>query len=896
LLQLLIGPPGAGKTTRVLERVRQAARRGRDDVRLLVPTATMAEHLRNELARSGLLVRRRSVQTLWRFLEAVAGDLPQVPAATLRLLVREALEAEGKAFGEIKDFAGFQGAVADRLEELGEAGLGAAASAALLDSDTGKALSAVYARVEEALRRRGLYWRAERLRAAAGRVAREGVSSIGTLAFDGFFSFTAAEMELIAALGERHDVVVTLPEWTGTARLRRELRRRGGVEERCERVRPRPAIEWFAAPSLLRETEEIARQILEQAAAGRPFREMGVVLRSRSRYLPALQSTFERFGIPARFYFAEPLEEHPTVQRLARVIEARLSGWDHEKTLAACRMGPASASLDRFEFAVLARIPDKGLEPLEAHAGDDRLRELLAALRRIDAWPDGVLPAAKWAERLRALTDLFPPAWVPEPMGHEEAARWRTATAALAAFKTALDETAAAIGAGTLLELAEFWREARAVLASTALRPPDHRRNVVHVLDVYEARQWELPIVFVCGLLEGQFPLHHAEDPLLDDAERRRLCQRGVCLPTTEDRNAEERFLFEVATTRATERLVLSYPRFDERGDELLASFLLEEFLERERAQQLSPVAVRVQGARAAVPYEAVAVTAPELRHWLAEKHATLSASSIETFLECPFRFFALYSVRLEAPPPAPRERLDALLQGEIVHAVLSEHAGGEQDLEPVFEKIFEEKCRAARVPLGYRREAIRRELLRNLKAYMREPAPWEGTLAATEKRFEFALEDGLRICGKIDRIDQLADGRALVIDYKYSSPYRLRELMQGHEEGDKVQGGIYLVAARRALGLEPAGMLFASLRNGVKWVGHRASDAIRAGILCSPEQLESLAASASARAVEVARQIQDGVVAPRPADESVCKYCDYREICRVESQAKVDWAGGGAA
>jgi CRISPR/Cas system-associated exonuclease Cas4 (RecB family) len=65
---------------------------------------------------------------------------------------------------------------------------------------------------------------------------------------------------------------------------------------------------------------------------------------------------------------------------------------------------------------------------------------------------------------------------------------------------------------------------------------------------------------------------------------------------------------------------------------------------------------------------------------------------------------------------------------------------------------------------------------------------------------------------------------------------------------------------------------------------------------LCSPEQLESLAASASARAVEVARQIQDGVVAPRPADESVCKYCDYREICRVESQAKVDWAGGGAA
>lgn len=896
MLQLLIGPPGSGKTTRLLELVKQSARHGRDDVRLVVPTTTMAEHLRNELARSGLLVRREAVQTLWRFLGTLTGDLPQAPAATFRFLVRQALEAEGKAFGEIRDLPGFQSAVADRLAELAEAGLDAQKAAALLDSDTGKALSAVYARAEEAVRRRGLYLRAERLRAAAARVAREAVAGVRAFAFDGFFTLTAMEIELIAALGEQHDVIVTLPEWAGTEPLRETLRRRGFIEERCAPLRPRPAIAWFAAPSLIAETEEIARQILEQAAAGRQFRGMAVVMRSRSRHLPAIQTTFERFGIPARFYFAEPLEEHPAVQRVARLIEAKLSGWDHETTLRACRMGPATAALDRFEFAVFERIPDQGLDSLENLAGDGRLRNLLAALRRLDGDLEGSRPAAEWARRLVALSNLFAPARVPEPMRHEEALRWRMAAEAVAAFAAALDETAAAIGPETRLELAEFWREARAVLANTALRPPDHRRNVVHVMDVYEARQWELPVVFVCGLLEGQFPLHHSEDPLLGDAERRRLRELGVRLPTTEEHAAEERFLFELAVTRATERLVLSYPRYDDRGDEPLRSFLLEEFLAREQPPQIQPVNARVRSTRPPVPRRVPAIRATELRQRLAGRPARLSASSIETFLQCPFRFFASYSLGLNEPPPAPRERLDALLQGEIAHAVLSEWVRGESDLPAIFERIFAEECHEARVPAGYRREAIRRELLRNLAGFAEAPQAWDGKILYTEKEFEFPLEPDLVICGKIDRIDLLPDGRALIVDYKYSSSYRLRELMKAHEEGENVQAGIYLLAARRALGLNPAGVLFCALRNGVEWKGHHITGQISERGTCSLEDLEELAARASGQAVAVARAIASGDVKPRPADESVCRYCDYADICRVESLEVIELGGGGAA
>ena len=108
-------------------------------------------------------------------------------------------------------------------------------------------------------------------------------------------------------------------------------------------------------------------------------------------------------------------------------------------------------------------------------------------------------------------------------------------------------------------------------LALEPLRVPDARRNVVHVMDAYEARQWELPIVFVCGLIERHFPQYHREDPILGDAARRR-----AGLDTAADRQIEERFLFELATTRATEETILSYPRFDEQGEDTLPSFFLE--------------------------------------------------------------------------------------------------------------------------------------------------------------------------------------------------------------------------------------------------------------------------------------------------------------------------------
>src|SRR5262249_11089652 len=140
------------------------------------------------------------------------------------------------------------------------------------------------------------------------------------IAFDGFFAFSRAELRLLHSLAARCAVTVTLPNWSGDEGAREFLLSLGFAEQKCEQTRRSARTVTFSAPTLERETEEIARRILEHAARGRLFREMSIVLRSRDPYGPALETTLARFGIPARFYFADPVNVHPAVAFLAGIV------------------------------------------------------------------------------------------------------------------------------------------------------------------------------------------------------------------------------------------------------------------------------------------------------------------------------------------------------------------------------------------------------------------------------------------------------------------------------------------------------------------------------------------------------------------------------------------------
>src|SRR5439155_25282668 len=123
----------------------------------------------------------------------------------------------------------------------------------------------------------------------------------------------------------------------------------------------------------------------------------------------------------------------------------------------------------------------------------------------------------------------------------------------------ALEETAEALEGAGEITVSEFWRAAKAVLRLKPLRVADGKRNVVNVLSAPEARQWVLPVVFVCGMVEKQFPQFHWQDPFFPDAARCRLNAAGIRVRTAAEFEREERALFDSATSRATMLVTLSY-------------------------------------------------------------------------------------------------------------------------------------------------------------------------------------------------------------------------------------------------------------------------------------------------------------------------------------------------
>ena len=104
---------------------------------------------------------------------------------------------------------------------------------------------------------------------------------------DGFHVLTDPELRLIEEIGQMAEVTLAMADDDLTEAMRAALFLRGFDEDRAEESRPMAVRALFKASSIEREVEEIARRILEQAA-GRPFREIGVIVRAAQVYAEAL--------------------------------------------------------------------------------------------------------------------------------------------------------------------------------------------------------------------------------------------------------------------------------------------------------------------------------------------------------------------------------------------------------------------------------------------------------------------------------------------------------------------------------------------------------------------------------------------------------------------------------
>jgi len=270
------------------------------------------------------------------------------------------------------------------------------------------------------------------------------------------------------------------------------------------------------------------------------------------------------------------------------------------------------------------------------------------------------------------------------------------------------------------------------------------------------------------------------------------------------------------------------------------------------------------------------------------------SVSAIETYLDCPFKFFAQHVLKLEEEPD-DEEVMDPRRQGQFVHEVFErffaewQEAGHRAitranlaEAGEMFTAIVDREL--ARLPPG---EAglERTRLLGSpaaaglgdavLRMEAERPIPVvERLLERTlEGDFTFSTADGPRtiaLRGKADRLDLLEDGTFRLIDYKLGwPPNRARAL----------QLPIYGLCAEQRL---------ASHRNREWRMGEAVYLAFK-----GPRRVVPLFSSAADRAkvlAEAQQRLADAVDAiargefpPRPDDVYRCDTCSFAAVCRKD-------------
>jgi RecB family exonuclease len=268
---------------------------------------------------------------------------------------------------------------------------------------------------------------------------------------------------------------------------------------------------------------------------------------------------------------------------------------------------------------------------------------------------------------------------------------------------------------------------------------------------------------------------------------------------------------------------------------------------------------------------------------------SAINVTHIDGYRACPRRFFIEKTLNL-APPELTDYEMEARTLGTIVHEVMEKlipmPAGDIGSFTDNASRVLQE------VLLDRPLDAYFKNLLRETfmdivpKIYEME----EGIKADgyAFKEAEYALKgepiDGVRLKGKVDRIDAMPGGEAEVMDYK-TGAVDLSGTRVMHK-GAALQLFLY-AAMLRAQGMRPRRVGIYSLKDmKIKWVPGRND--VKKGL-----SLEDFINSSLGYLRETVDMIRRGDFTALPLEEQTCRRCHERPYCPYIQRGAPDGGQG---
>ncbi|MFE3405153.1 ATP-dependent helicase [Streptomyces anulatus] len=497
----------------------------------------------------------------------------------------------------------------------------------------------------------------------------------------------------------------------------------------------------------------------------------------------------------------------------------------------------------------------------------------------------------------------------------------RDLDAVCALFETAARAEERTGGRGALNFLEEV--DAQDIAADTLTRRTA-RPDAVRLMTAHRSKGLEWRLVVVAGVQEGVWPDLRRRGSLL---EADRIGRDGLAEPLTPGALlAEERRLFYVAATRARDRLVVTAVKAPADDGDQPSRFLTELGVEPRdvtgrprrplavaalvaelRATTVDPAAsdaLREAAAHrlarlaaltddegqplvpAAHPYrwwglEEPTRSAVPLRD--RDQPVTLSGSALDQLANtCALQWFLGREVKADAPATAAQGF------GNVVHVLADEVASGRTpaDLDVLMERL-DSVWNGLAFDAPWKSEQEKDHARAALERFLHWHVLDRGgrTPAASEHDFDVTLEAGeyaVRIRGSMDRVEQDAEGRAYVVDFKTGKGAPTKDEVAAHP-----QLAVYQLAVREGAvdevfdGERPeaGGAELVQLRQPApKKEGGDAFPKVQAQEPLAGEWVSDLLATAAGKVLDERFT---------PTTGAHCSHCTFRASCSAQPEGR---------
>ena len=330
-----------------------------------------------------------------------------------------------------------------------------------------------------------------------------------------------------------------------------------------------------------------------------------------------------------------------------------------------------------------------------------------------------------------------------------------------------------------LARFVECWREAtgdapsmvaaeelpallRDAMDETSVRPPYGGHPRLAIYGLLEARMSRADLVICGGLTEGTWPGSPTPDPLLAPP-----ILRALGIPGADFRIGLA--AHDLAAALGAPEVVLSHARRDATGPVIPSRFLLRIHAmlgDQLRHEKRAVLLAQALADAPEVPPHPRPLPMPSAE----QRRVPIAVTALDRLRGDPYQFYASAILGLRRLDPIDADPTPAW-KGTAVHDIMQKwhEAGGiPGELVPLAERMFDEMSAHPFMRAMWKARLI--DALHWIEAETDRLAGEGREVLAIEKQGEIVV-DGIRIHGRADRIDRLANGTLAVVDYKTGTP-----------------------------------------------------------------------------------------------------------------------------